>query len=186
MMVLTIKAATHQDDDPKTYREAIDSPQSEKWIDAMKEQLASIQKTKVWKESALPEGRKSIGSTWGFRTKRNEAGEIYRYKARIVAQRFSQVPGLDYDETYAPVSRLTSLRVFLTIATVEDLVVHQLDIQTAFLNGLIDRELYLRVLAQLRPTGRHEGLFATVQRSIWTLTVRAIMVGAIRHSQWLS
>lgn len=75
------------------------SPQLEKWIDAMKEQLALIQKTKTWEESTLPEGRKSIGSTWVFRTKRNENGEIYRYKARIVAQGFSQTPGLDYDET---------------------------------------------------------------------------------------
>ena len=83
-----------------------------------------------------------VGSKWVFRAKKDAAGNVVRYKARLVAQGFSQVPGVDYFDTYAPVARLASIRTVLAFAAAEDLETGQIDIKGAYLNGeLTDEEV---------------------------------------------
>jgi Reverse transcriptase (RNA-dependent DNA polymerase) len=106
--------------------------------------LNKISCNKNWSKVDLPKDRKAIGSRWIFKLKCNEHGEIERYKARLVAQGFTQVYGTDYDEVFAPVARPTSFRVLLTIAGKQNLHVMQYDVKTAFLNGTIDEEIYLK------------------------------------------
>ena len=86
-----------------------------------------------------------VGSKWVFRVKKNSSGEVVRYKARLVAQGFSQVPGVDYFDTYAPVAKLASICPVLMLAAQYDYEIHQLDIKDAYLNGELtnDKVIYM-------------------------------------------
>jgi Reverse transcriptase (RNA-dependent DNA polymerase)/Integrase core domain/gag-polypeptide of LTR copia-type len=130
--------------EPRTYKQAIKCPDRQHWLNAMKEELESIKANNTWSKVDLPKDRKAIGSRWIFKLKCNENGEVERYKARLVAQGFTQVYGTDYDEVFAPVARPTSFRVLLTIAGKQNLNVMQYDVKTAFLNGTIEEEIYLK------------------------------------------
>jgi hypothetical protein len=85
-----------------------------------------------------------VDSKWVFRLKRGPDGEIEKHKARVVAKGFTQIEGLDYDETFAPVVKFTSIRILLAITTHNNLEIHQIDIKTAFLNGELKEEIYLK------------------------------------------
>ena len=89
----------------------------------------------------LPKGRKAIGSKWVYKVKIGADGLIERYKARLVAQGFSQKYGDDYDETFCPVVRLESLRALIALAVQKGLKLHQVDVTTAFLNGELEEEV---------------------------------------------
>ena len=93
----------------------------------------------------LPEGRKAIGCKWVFKIKRGADGEVERYKARLVAKGYSQKEGIDYNETFAPVAKFTSIRLLLAITAVLDLELHQMDAVTAFLNGEIEEDIYMAI-----------------------------------------
>ena len=90
--------------------EALASPDKAKWIDAMEMEMESLHKNEVWDLVKLPKDRKAVGSKWVFKLKVGPDGLVQRYKARLVAQGFSQKHGLDYDETFSPVIRFESLR----------------------------------------------------------------------------
>jgi len=93
----------------------------------------------------MPYDRQPIGCKWIFKRKLNPDGSVARYKARLVAKGFSQKFGVDYDETYAPVAKLTSIRTLLSIGASCDLLIHQMDVKTAFLNGNLNEEIYMTV-----------------------------------------
>lgn len=130
--------------EPKTYNQAIKSPDSIKWILAMQEELQSIEDNQTWLAVDLPPGRNTIGSKWTYKLKCDSDGNIARYKARIVAQGFSQKYGVDYDEVFAPVARSTTFRTLLSVAGKENYIVKQFDVKTAFLNGDLTEEIYMR------------------------------------------
>ena len=98
---------------------------------------------RVFEECVLPRGRKAIRSRWVYKRKRDKEGIVERYKARLVAQGFSQVEGFDYNETYSPVARFTSIRFILSISSILGLVVHQMDVETAFSNTDLKEEIYM-------------------------------------------
>ena len=131
------------DDQPSTYREVVDRPDWEQWELAMQDEINSIIKNRTWDLVELPAGRKAIGSKWVFTRKRTASGEIERYKARLVAKGFSQVAGVDFTETFAPVARFSSIRALLALATACDLEIHQMDVRTVFLNGDLDVDIYM-------------------------------------------
>ena len=87
-----------------------------------------------------------VGTKWVFRNKQNEDGVVTRNKARLVAKDYSQVEGLDFDETFAPIARLESIRILLTFATHHDFKLQQMDVKSAFLNGPIKEEVYVEQL----------------------------------------
>lgn len=91
----------------------------------------------------LPFNRKAIGCKWVYKIKRNPDGTVARYKARLVAKGYTQKKGIDYEETYAPVARACSIRLLTAIAAHEGLVLHQFDVTNAYLNGKIDKQLYM-------------------------------------------
>jgi hypothetical protein len=90
-----------------------------------------------------PKGRKVVGSKWVFRIKRGPDREIQKYKARVVAQDFTQIEGVDYDKTFTPVAKLSSLRAILAIATEFNLEVHQMDVKSVYLNGELEEEIFM-------------------------------------------
>ena len=91
----------------------------------------------------LPEAVKPIGCKWIFKTKRDSKGNIVRYKARLVAKGFTQKEGIDYKETFSPVSSKDSFRIIMALVAHYDLELHQMDIKTMFLNGNIDEAIYM-------------------------------------------
>jgi hypothetical protein len=116
------------------------------WEKGIKEELGTLKKAGTWVLVDAPPGANIVGSKWVFHAKKDAAGHVVRYKARLVAQGFSQVPGVDYFDTFAPVARLASIRAVLAIAAVKDLEIHQIDIKGAFLNGILTSEetIYMR------------------------------------------
>jgi hypothetical protein len=91
----------------------------------------------------MPKDKKPIGCKWIFKEKRNDAGKVERHKARLVVKGYTQKYGTDYEETFAPVVKFSSIRMLLTVATQNNIIVHQMDVDTAFLNGTIDEEIFM-------------------------------------------
>jgi len=130
-------------DAPASFKEAITRPDSEHWISAMKREMDSLVLAGTWTMVSPPPGRKIIGSKWTYKYK-NPPGRAPIYKARLVAQGFSQIPGIDFDETYSPVVSLSALRLILAVAAHLNLIVESMDVETAYLNGELEQEIYMR------------------------------------------
>lgn len=127
--------------DPKTFKQAVSSDDKEEWMNAMKDELNSLQQTGTYELADLPEDKRAIGCKWVFKRKREN--ESIRYKARLVAKGFSQKFGEDYDEVFAPVARAPTIRLLLSMAGKLKLHVKQFDVKTAFLNGKLDEEIFM-------------------------------------------
>nr|BAH79981.1 putative unclassified retrotransposon protein [Oryza sativa Indica Group] len=116
----------------------------ESWINAMHEELENFERNKVWTLVEPPSGHNIIGTKWVFKNKQNEDGLIVRNKARLVAQVFTQVEGLDFDETFAPVATIEAIRLLLAFAASKGFKLYQRDVKSAFLNGFIQDEVYVK------------------------------------------
>jgi Reverse transcriptase (RNA-dependent DNA polymerase) len=126
-----------------TFEQAINSPDRNKWINAMQDEINSIHQNETWRLVKLPRGRKPIGVKRVLTVKRDTKGNIKKHKARLVAKGFSQQFGFDYDETYAPVVRIEHVRMLFAIAALFNLPVIHLDAKNAFLNGKSDFAIYI-------------------------------------------
>jgi hypothetical protein len=115
------------------------------WIIAMKEELNNFTQNEVWSLVERPK-QNVIGTKWVFRNKQDEHGVVTRNKARLVAQGFTQVEGLDFGETYAPIARLESIRILIAYATNHDFKLYQMDVKSAFLNGPLQELVYVEQL----------------------------------------
>ncbi|KAK8597245.1 hypothetical protein V6N12_065718 [Hibiscus sabdariffa] len=107
-------------DEPKTYQEAVSSPDSEKWLEAMRFEMDSMSENQVWTLVEPPKGVKPIGCKWVFKKKTDMDGNVQTYKGRVVAKGFRQIHGVDYDETFSPVTMIKSIRILLAIAAIHD------------------------------------------------------------------
>jgi len=114
-----------------------------KWKNAMEEEMLMIQKNKTWELVDRPEDRKMIGVKWVFRTKLNADCSINKYKARLVVKGYAQIFGVDYSDTFAPVSRLDTIILVLAVAAQKGWKVFQLDVKSTFLNGVLQEEIYV-------------------------------------------
>ncbi|KAK1680163.1 hypothetical protein QYE76_041011 [Lolium multiflorum] len=125
--------------EPKKVFEALEDSD---WLEAMHEELNNFKRNKVWTLVEKPkECRNVIGTKWIFKNKQDEFGNVVRNKARLVAQGFSQVEGIDFGETYAPVARLESIRILLAYASHHNFKLQHMDVKSAFLNGPLHEEL---------------------------------------------
>ena len=136
--------AAQEEDDPKTIEEALSSGEKEEWTIAMTNEIESLHKNEVWDIVDLPEGCKAIGSKWVFKRKRDADGNIARHKARLLAKGFTQKSGIDYDEIFSPVVRFESIRAIIALAAKHNLQLHQIDITTAFLNGELKEDIFMK------------------------------------------
>ena len=158
----------HRLDDPLTVKEALSSPEKREWMKAMESEINSLNANKIWDLAELPCGRKAIGSKWAFKRKYDSGGNMKQHKGRLVAQGFLQKHGVDYDETVCPVVRLDSVRTVITLAAKHDLKLHQLDITTAFLNGELNEDIYMKQPEGFQVKGK-EHLVCKLNRSLYGL-----------------
>jgi hypothetical protein len=131
--------------DPQTVSEALSSPEAADWKKAMNAEYEALKRNQTWIIVDRPQGKKTVESRWVLRTKFKKDGSVDRRKARLVAKGFTQKPGIDFNETFAPVARLGSIRLFMAIAVELGLQVHQLDFTSAYLNGEIEEEVFMEV-----------------------------------------
>ena len=130
-------------EEPRSISEALNRKNAKQWKEATDGEYKSLMQNKTWRLVDLPKGKNVVGCKWVFKVKRNADGDVSRYKARLVAQGYSQEAGQDYEEVFAPVARYSSIRSVLAIANQLDLEVHQMDVKTAFLNGDLENEIYM-------------------------------------------
>ena len=109
----------------------------------MHEELNNFTRNEVWTLEERPKGARVIGTKWVFRNKQDDQGVVVRNKARLVAKGFSQVEGLDFGETFAPVARLEAIRILLAYASHHEMKLYQMDVKSAFLNGFINELVYV-------------------------------------------
>ena len=128
--------------EPMKVEEALEDPD---WINAMHEELHNFERNQVWTLVQKPnDDQNVIGTKWLFRNEQDEDGQIVHNKARLVAQGYTQVEGMDYGETYAPVARLESIHILLAYDNHHDITLYQMDIKSAFHNGEIEEEVYVK------------------------------------------
>jgi hypothetical protein len=137
---LAVETSNAEALEPRSLAEAKKRPDWPLWKGAIEEELATLKAAGTWETVDAPEGVNVVGSKWVFRAKKDAAGNVIRYKARLVAQGFSQVPGVDYFDTFAPVARLASIRTVLAFAAAEGYETGQIDIKAAYLNGELTKE----------------------------------------------
>lgn len=162
---LALSAENFVEDLPNTVAELKKREDWQRWKEAITEEMESLEKNKTWVLTSLPNGRTVIDSKWVFKIKRNEVGAVDRYKARLVARGFNQRRGFDYEDTYSPVAKLTTLRVVLAVANFGDMQLHQLDVKTAFLNGNLKQDIYMRLPDEFGAGN----LVAKLQKSLYGL-----------------
>ncbi|WKA13479.1 hypothetical protein VitviT2T_030773 [Vitis vinifera] len=126
-----------------TYQKSIQYPQFTSWKEVMDDEMNSMYMNGVWNLVELPHGCKPVGCKWVFKTKCDSSRQIERYKARLVVKGYSQIEGIDFKETFSPVSTNDSFRVIMVIVAHFDLELHQMDVKTAFLNGDLDEDVYM-------------------------------------------
>ena len=135
--------ATPLDIEPLTYNDAVEHPDTDLWLGAMGVELNTFKEIGLYQEVEALFDCKIINSKWVFKIKCRPNGEIDKYKARLVMKGYTQVEGLDYTDTFAPITKFTTIHSLLALAAQHDLKVHQIDIKVAFLNGKLDEEIYL-------------------------------------------
>jgi hypothetical protein len=148
---------------PRSLAEACCHPEWAQWECAIEEEIAMLKAAGTWHLEEPPLGANVIGSKWVFKAKKDASRQVIRYKARLVMQGFSQIDGMDYDDTYAPVARLASTRAILALANWLDMELQQFDVKAAYLNGELTGD---EVLFMHHPLGYNQGCHrqATVSR----------------------
>ncbi|WVZ55593.1 hypothetical protein U9M48_006233 [Paspalum notatum var. saurae] len=149
---------------PRDWKEAKQDP---KWKEAMLEELAALEKNKTWDLVPFPVGKKVVNCKWVYTIKQNPNGKIERYKARLVAKGYSQTYGIDYDETFAPVAKMSTVRTLISCVANFSWPLYQLDVKNAFLHGDLQEKVYMEI-----PPG-----FATAQTKGKVLRLKKSLYG---------
>jgi hypothetical protein len=152
---------------PLTYHQAISDPvYGMKWREAIEREIRELKANGTWKKVDCPNGSNLISTKWVFTIKYTPEGAVDRYKARLVARGFSQVQGIDYNETFAPTVRMDTLRMLMAIVAAKDLECHQVDVNNAFTESGLDEDIFLSP-----PDGvkMHQGKVLKVLRSLYGL-----------------
>ncbi|KAI3764834.1 hypothetical protein L2E82_14851 [Cichorium intybus] len=153
--------------EPESYPEALRMKDSIQWKKAMEDELSSLDKNHTWSLVKLPAGKKALQNKWVFRVK-DEIDGSKRYKARLVVKGFQQKRGVDYNEIFSPVVKMTTIRMVLGIVASEDLHLEQLDVKTAFLYGDLEEDIYM-VQPEGFPTVGKENLVCKLKKSLYGL-----------------
>ena len=152
--------------EPRTMDEAMSGDNAKEWKAAADSEYQSLLQNDTWELVKLPENRKSIAYKWVFKVKYGSNGQVERFKSRLVAKGYAQKYGIDYDETFSPVVRFTSIRALLAVAVQNKMLIHQMDVETAFLNGKLDQELYMeQPEGYIKPSEEH--LVYELERSLY-------------------
>jgi hypothetical protein len=154
-------------EEPQTVKETLNGENAKKWEITMQEEYDYLVINNTWSLVPLPKGRKPISCKWVFKIKHGVDGEVERYKARLVARGFTQTFGADYNETFAPVAKFVSIRCILALAAIEDMEIHQMEVKIAFLNGDLEKEIYMEQPEGFTQEGEH--LVCKLHKSLYGL-----------------
>ncbi|GJZ19365.1 retrovirus-related pol polyprotein from transposon TNT 1-94 [Tanacetum coccineum] len=157
-----------EDEEPSTLQEALNNPDALFWKEAMLEEIEALHKNKTWELVPLPGGRKPIGNKWVYKIKRNGDDKVERYRARLVVKGYAQKEGIDFNEIFSPVVRMTTIRVVLAMCATYDLHLEQLDVKTAFLHGNLEEEIYMLQPEGFKQKGK-ENLVCRLNKSLYGL-----------------
>jgi hypothetical protein len=166
--------------DPASYSEAMRSADMDQWSEACQYEIDTLAKNSTWELVDLPPGRKAVKSKWVFKLKADG-----RYCGHLVAKGFTQIPGVDFDETFSPVARFESLRMLLALAALEDWHIHQMDVKSVFLNSVLDEEIFMEQPQGFITTGSetqvcrlHKAIYGLKQASRqWNLQFHGVLTG---------
>jgi hypothetical protein len=166
--------------DPASYSEAMRSADADQWSDACQYEIDTLAKNGTWELVKLLPGRKAVKSKWVFKLKADG-----HYHARLVAKGFTQIPGLDFDETFSPIAHFELLHMLLVLAVLEDWHIHQMDVKSAFLNGTLNKEIYMEQPQGFITTGSEtqvcclkKAIYGLKQASCqWNLQLHGVLVG---------
>ncbi|KAK4384875.1 Retrovirus-related Pol polyprotein from transposon RE2 [Sesamum angolense] len=150
--------------EPKSFLEATKHAH---WREAMGKEIEALERNDTWDLTELPKGKRAIGSRWVYKVKLNQDGSVDRFKARLVAKGYTQIEGVDYFDSFSPVAKTVTVRLFIAIATAYSWPILQLDVNNAFLHGQLDEEVYMTP-----PEGyekAHPGMVCKLKKSLYGL-----------------
>jgi hypothetical protein len=146
----------------------VEAEQDAAWQAVMQEEIDSVKRNQTWELADLPQGHRAITLKWVYKLKRNKAGDIVKHKTRLVAREFVQQEGIDFDEVFTPVARMESVRHLLALAAQEGWRVHHMDVKSAFLNGDLKEEVYIRQPVKFVIAGP-EGKVLRLRKALYSL-----------------
>ena len=154
---------------PSNVQDALADP---KWRKAMNEEMEALQKNATWELVPLPKEMKPIGCRWVFTVKLKLDGSIDRYKARLVAKGYAQRYGIDYQDTFAPVAKINTICILISIAANRDWSLQQFNVKNAFLNGDLEEEVYMELPLGVKNGSSCKGKVCKLKKVIvWAETV---------------
>jgi transposase InsO family protein len=163
--------------EPLTVEEALSRDDRDNWVEAMQEEYKCLMKNDTWELVKRNDGQKIIPCKWVFKLKRDSKGDILKYKARLVAKGFTQTHGIDYNETFSPVVRDSTIRLLIAIAANCNMSIDHLDVETAFLNGTLDEKIFMEQPEYFK-TGNNvcllkKSIYGLKQASrVWSITMK--------------
>ncbi|MCO5579081.1 hypothetical protein L7F22_032933 [Adiantum nelumboides] len=140
---MNMESSYLMDDTSISVAEALASPEASLWHAAMESEMQSLKQNKTWVLVPRPSNRSIVSCHWLLRKKYNADGSVQRHKSRLVARGFSQEPGIDFHETFSPTLGLSTFRILMALAAQYDMELHQMDVETTFLNGFLDEDIYM-------------------------------------------
>ena len=167
-------------EEPANMQEALSSKFSAQWKAAADCEYQSLIENKTWELVELPTNRKTVGCKWVFKVKYGEHGEVDRFEGRLVAKGYSQKYGVDYDETFSPVFRFSSLRILLAYSVQKNMLIHQMDVTTAFLNGDLEEEIYMEQPEGYVVSGKEHMVCKLKKITVWSQTVSTLLESSIQ------
>jgi hypothetical protein len=151
--------------EPTCFEHAVGNP---KWDNAMDEEMAALDANATWELVALPKDNKAIGCKWVYKVKHNADGSVSKYKAKLVAKGYAHSYGINYEETYSPVAKMTTVRVIIAMAAAKGWSLHQMDVKNVFLHGDLQEEVYME-----QPPGyvdqTHPNLVCRLKKALYGL-----------------
>lgn len=129
---------------PNNLKDLRSSEMCEEWLASMETEISALEHNKTWDLVELPEGKKAIGCKWVFTVKSDKDGNVERFRSRLVAKEYEQKYGIDYLEIFSPVIKYSSVRMIIALAAEHQLFLHQMDMSSAYLNGELSEDVYMR------------------------------------------
>jgi hypothetical protein len=154
--------------EPECYAEAMEDEHKLEWVDAMQDEMKSLHDNHTFDLVKLPKGKRALTNRWIYKVKQEEHTSQPRYKARLVVKGFRQRKGIDFDEIFSPVVKMSSIRVVLSLAASLDLEIEQMDVKTAFLHGDLEEEIYMEQPEGFRVKGK-EDYVCRLKKSLYGL-----------------